>query len=143
MSMPSGERWFGRHGRLSGMRRYPREGWIAGVCAGLAETFDWNAKLVRLVFVVAFVFGGFFPAGVVYLLLWYLMDEDKARSGGYAASAAPEPSEAPGDRSERYGSSGADPRARFARMEERLRNLEECVTSNEFELRRELRQLES
>ena len=32
---------------------------------------------------------------------------------------------------------------RFARLEDRLGNMEECVTSNEFELRRELKKLES
>jgi hypothetical protein len=32
---------------------------------------------------------------------------------------------------------------RFGRMEDRLRNMEECVTSKDYELRSELRKLES
>ena len=34
------------------MNRYPADGWIGGVCAGLAVHFDWNAKLLRLLFVL-------------------------------------------------------------------------------------------
>lgn len=126
--------------RFPDMRRYPRAGWIAGVCAGLAEAFDWNVKLVRLVFALAFFFGGFFPAGVVYLLLWYLMEEDPGRPGARTAQPSTDP---PPSRIYTEGSyTRGDARTRFARMEQRLRNLEECVTSKEFELRRELRQLE-
>lgn len=135
------DNWFGRDGRLSELRRYPREGWIAGVCAGLAETFDWNVKLVRLVFALAFIFGGFFPAGVIYLLLWYLMNEDDGRAGGRTSTppSDPTPSRSYTESTYSYG----DARSHFTRMEERLRNLEECVTSKEFDLRRELRRLES
>ncbi|MES0874267.1 PspC domain-containing protein [Sinimarinibacterium thermocellulolyticum] len=118
------------------LRRHPKRGWVAGVCAGLAEFFDWNVKLIRLVFVAAFIISGFFPVGVIYLALWYLMDEDappphRGDVGGHAAStpgqAAPTPAEL---------------RLRLRRLEERLRNMEACVTSDEFELRRELKKLE-
>ena len=125
-----------RPGFFDRLRRYPRDGWIAGVCAGLAEFFDWNAKLIRVVFVAAFIISGFFPVGVIYLVLWYLMDEAEptpARSTFGAADGAA-PFRAP--------PTADEVKARFSRLEERLRNMEACVNSDEFELRRELRKLE-
>lgn len=118
------------------LRRYPKKGWISGVCAGLAEFFEWNAKLIRLVFVAAFIISGFFPVGVIYLVLWYLMDEDEPQrraDGSYRRGEPPQPSAPP---------TPAELRLRFRRLEERLRDMEACVTSDEFELRRELRKLE-
>src|SRR3546814_2014713 len=61
-------------GSLSTMRRYPEDGWFAGVCAGVADYFGWSVKLIRVLVILAFVFSGFFPVGIVYLALWYLMD---------------------------------------------------------------------
>lgn len=124
-------------GLMARLRRYPRQGWVAGVCAGLAEYFDWNAKLLRVLFALAFIFGGFFPAGLIYCVLWYLMDAGDRRPRVEAA--------ADDDTDRRYGSAPAgpsDPRERFARLEARLRSMEEVVTSNDFELRREFRKLQ-
>ena len=40
--------------------RLPKQGKIAGVCAGLADYFDMDVTLMRVLFVVAaFVTGGF------------------------------------------------------------------------------------
>ena len=44
---------------------------IAGVCGGVAEYFNIDAKLVRIAWVVAVIFAG---VGVVaYLLVWIIM----------------------------------------------------------------------
>lgn len=117
------------------LRRYPRDGWIAGVCAGLAEFFDWNVKLIRVVFVAAFIISGFFPVGVIYIVLWYLMDEADPGPAATTSSAGAAPTY-------RRPATADEVRARFSRLEQRLRNMEACVTSDEFELRRELRKLE-
>jgi phage shock protein PspC (stress-responsive transcriptional regulator) len=55
----------------------PRDNrWIAGVCAGLALRFGWNANLVRLLFVISCVLPG--PQFLIYLVLWILMpNEDR------------------------------------------------------------------
>ena len=45
---------------------------IAGVCSGLAEYFDLDTTLVRVVFVALLVVGGW--SLVAYLLLWWLVD---------------------------------------------------------------------
>lgn len=126
-------------GALSRMRRYPAQGWVAGVCAGLAEYFDWNVKLVRAIFGVCFLFSGFFPVGLIYCVLWYVLDEapgvPPARASAYDTPYTPG--------SETHGATVTDVKVRFARLEERLRSMEACVTSKDFELRRELRKLES
>ncbi|HUP92823.1 MAG TPA: PspC domain-containing protein [Solimonas sp.] len=143
-------------GLFPGLYRYPQRGWAAGVVAGLGRYFGWNVKLLRVLLIISLVCSGFFPVGVIYLVLWYLMDE---------APGTENPTDASGYRSSRWGRRGyrssryayqapeSDPaprtpnmgdlKARFSRMEDRLRSMEECVTSSEFELRRELRKLES
>ena len=44
---------------------------IAGVCGGVAEYFNIDAKLVRIAWVVAVIFAGVGVAA--YLLLWVIM----------------------------------------------------------------------
>lgn len=46
---------------------------IAGVCSGLAEYFGVDATLVRLLFVIATLFGG--PGLLLYIILWVIMPE--------------------------------------------------------------------
>ena len=49
---------------------------VAGVCAGLAEEFDLNVTVIRLVFVL----GGLFAFGstlIVYVVLWVLMPREE------------------------------------------------------------------
>ena len=44
---------------------------IAGVCAGLAQRFGWNANVVRLLFLLSCLLPG--PQFVIYLVLWALI----------------------------------------------------------------------
>lgn len=143
----------------SRFRRYPDEGYIAGVCAGVAEFLGWNVRLIRALAVLTFIFGGFFPIVLVYGLLWYVMEETRGGgatdprgydgpgdagggSGTYAGSGSYRSSRhREGSGGSRFGSS-ADLKARFSRLDQRLSSMEECVTSNDYELRRELRKLE-
>jgi phage shock protein C len=46
---------------------------IAGVCGGLAEYFNIDVTLVRVLFVVLAVLGG--PGVLAYILLWILAPE--------------------------------------------------------------------
>lgn len=48
---------------------------IAGVCGGLAEYLDVDPTVVRLVFVLVFIFTGFVPGGLAYLIGWIVMPE--------------------------------------------------------------------
>ncbi|MGQ0585819.1 MAG: PspC domain-containing protein [Gammaproteobacteria bacterium] len=122
---------------FSGLRRIPERGIVAGVCAGLAEFFGWNVKLLRVACVVAVVFG----AGaiiVVYAILWYVMDPvESSPASAYAGGDGPGPS------SPMRRPTMTEVQARFERLDQRLRSIEECVTDKEFELRRELKKLEA
>lgn len=51
--------------------RSPHDRVIAGVCAGIAGHFGWNATRVRVAFVVLALLGS---SGIwLYLLLWLVM----------------------------------------------------------------------
>lgn len=44
---------------------------IAGVCAGLAQRFGWNATVVRLIFALSILLPG--PQVIVYVVLWIVI----------------------------------------------------------------------
>ncbi|MCC6487889.1 MAG: PspC domain-containing protein [Candidatus Hydrogenedentes bacterium] len=56
----------------SGLRR-SRDGMIAGVCAGIAESMDVSPGLVRLLYVLVSMCSAAFPGVLVYIVLWILM----------------------------------------------------------------------
>jgi signal transduction histidine kinase/phage shock protein PspC (stress-responsive transcriptional regulator) len=59
------------HTRLGALRRDRANGWLAGVCAGIARRYGVDPALVRVAFVIATAAGGF---GVVaYLLAWLVV----------------------------------------------------------------------
>lgn len=128
-------------GSLRGLRRIPSRGVIGGVLAGIAEYFDWNVRLLRAAVVIVFIFSGFFPIVLAYCVLWYVMDPAPAGTSGpaYATDYPPSSPDGPAPRP----ASREELRARFVRLEERLGRMEDCVTSREFELRQELKKLES
>lgn len=119
------------------LRRYPRAGYLGGVCAGIGHYYDWNVRLIRVLMLVVFFFGGGFPMLLGYVVLWYLMESDPGQPG--ASDGANLSASDPSPRT----TTAADLRSRFTRMEERLRNMEACVSSRDYELRRELRKLEN
>jgi len=132
---------FGSRNPFYGMRRYPDNGVIAGVCEGLAVHFDWNARIVRVFAVLLLVFTGFWPAVVTYCLAWYIVDPVAGPSPAQSTSQSAPP--APGAAPAGPGVPMPELKSRFARLDDRLRQIEECVTDKEFELRRELKKLEA
>lgn len=60
----------------------PHEGRkIAGVCMGLADQFGISVTLIRLAFILGFLFSVGIPFVLVYVVLWLVMpDEDDAPS---------------------------------------------------------------
>ncbi|MFN2138754.1 MAG: PspC domain-containing protein [Candidatus Promineifilaceae bacterium] len=48
---------------------------IAGVAGGLAEYFDTDPTLIRLLFVLLTVLGAFWLGIVAYVVLWIVMPE--------------------------------------------------------------------
>ena len=60
----------------------PRDGRkIAGVCIGLADQFGVSVTLIRLAFILGFLFSVGIPFVLVYVVLWLVMpDEDDVPS---------------------------------------------------------------
>jgi phage shock protein C len=48
---------------------------IGGVCAGIADYYNWDPTNVRLLYVLLSVLSAAFPGLLVYLLLWLFMPE--------------------------------------------------------------------
>ncbi|HIG23906.1 envelope stress response membrane protein PspC [Henriciella sp.] len=111
---------------------------LAGVCGGIGERYGWDPLVVRLVTVVAF----FFLAGPLmllgYLLMWMIVPK-APKSYGHLA---PEEEAFWRGVSDRPKTTYSGLKYTFMDLEDRLQNLEASVTSDEWRLRREFRNLE-
>jgi len=56
----------------------PRNRKIAGVCAGLAEYFDLDVILVRVLWIICTIFSGVVPGVLAYVIAWIVMPEEPA-----------------------------------------------------------------
>lgn len=56
--------------------RSSRDKKIFGVCAGIAEYFNIDPTVVRLIYAVVSVFTSGFPGLLLYLILAFIMPED-------------------------------------------------------------------
>lgn len=119
--------------------RYPREGKVAGVCAGLAHYFGIEVWLVRIMVITVFLFGG---AGIVilaYLAAWLFMDKYTGESEAIY--------EEPTLKSKTWQAGESAHRRiqtldqEFSELETQLRRLEGYVTSETFKVRNKFRQL--
>lgn len=66
--------WDSDLGRFTGLYRDRENGWIFGVCAGIAERFNLNVAAVRVIAVVALVVAFWFTA-VAYIVATILIRE--------------------------------------------------------------------
>lgn len=130
-----------RTGFLSEMQRYPADGWLAGVCRGIADYFDWKVQWVRVIVIAIALLTTAWPVILVYGVLWYVMDEGDLRQpirpkwsdlplAAARASAAAS--------TESGSSSMRDIKERFTRLDDRLRKLEEASLNKDEALRREI-----
>jgi phage shock protein C len=105
-----------------------RNGAIFGVCRGLAEHFDFSVFWVRLIAVILLVFTGLWPAMILYLLAALVMKPAPAR---------PFASHEEKTFYDRYASSRRDAaeslKRRYEHLENRIRRMEDIVTSREFD----------
>jgi phage shock protein C len=116
--------------------RDPKRGWIAGVCAGLADYFGLSPGVVRLatlVLLIAFTL----PTFIAYLIAAMVLErrpeamQASREEEAFWRSVRLEPSR-----------TARDLARKFQDMERRLRAAEAKVTSSEFKLRRQFRDLE-
>ena len=108
--------------------RIPQRGMVKGVCAGIAEYLDVPVKLIRIITVLAMLFGLFFFVLVAYVILTFALDPmpEGAMNGEHQPTS-------------RDLLDAVD--AELAAGEQRLRKMERYVTSDTFTLRSRFRQL--
>ena len=83
-----------RVGPVEGRRRLVRsrdDRKVAGVCAGVAEYFDLDVTLVRVVWLIVALFGG--GDFIAYLIAWIVMPNEPERV--YYAPPASQPASHP------------------------------------------------
>jgi phage shock protein C len=55
------------------LRRSNKERMIAGVCGGIAEYFDLDPSIVRIVYVLVSVLSVAFPGILFYIIMWIIV----------------------------------------------------------------------
>lgn len=123
------------------LRRRQDKGKIAGVCAGLADYFNIETWLVRVVFFTGLIFSsGFFA--VLYFALWFILDKGPSVFDNKTEGHGPIRVK------DKIWAAGEPPKQAFQEiyqdfqeMEQSLQKMERYVTSSEFTLNREFKQL--
>ena len=57
------------------LMRSRKDRMIAGVCGGIAEYFNLDPTLVRIIYVLVSIFSVAFPGILVYIILWIIVPE--------------------------------------------------------------------
>ncbi len=121
-----------RHDRLY---RDTEQGWIAGVCAGIADYAGTDPALVRVFAVIGLVF--FF----VPVLIAYVVCADRAEAAAAGAVRLARGGALLARRAHRAGRGAARAERPASRAEPAARPDGDLVTSDEFDLRRGFRDL--
>ncbi len=112
---------------------------IAGVCAGLADYFNIDVTWVR----IGAIAGLFTPASsfvfIGYIIAWIVMP---VRSERMREPLSQEEDQFWRGVSRRPEATFSNLRYRFRHMDERLADIERVVTSKEWKLRRQFREIE-
>jgi phage shock protein C len=58
------------------LHRSSKQRMIAGVCGGLAEYFDMDVNITRLLFVAISLLTVFFPTVIFYIIAWIIVPEE-------------------------------------------------------------------
>ncbi|MCL1143917.1 envelope stress response membrane protein PspC [Shewanella gaetbuli] len=121
--------------------RVPQKGKIAGVCAGVADFFNFEVWLVRVVALSIFLLGGSGVIFVIYIAMWMILDV-KPKSHQF------EDNHKEIEIKKKVWQSGLgakqalhDVNSQFSSLELRLRKLETHVTSDTFDLKRQINNL--
>ena len=112
---------------------------IGGVCGGLAERFGWDPVLVRIAGVILFFMSGVFPIGLIYVMAMILTPYAPL---GYTRDLDPEEDAFWRGVSDRPRATFSQMKYTFMDLEDRLQRMERKVTSEEWRLRKEFRDLE-
>jgi phage shock protein C len=105
-----------------------RNGVLLGVCRGVADYFDFSVFWIRAAAVILFICTGFWPIVGVYILAALLMKSDPARSGAEKSKPGT------GSRQDCTANDTAERlRRKWKHLEKRIRNMEDKVTSREYD----------
>jgi len=123
-----------RNGYNRNLYRSSRNGWIAGVCAGLAESYGQPVWLARIIFLTLFLFSGSL-AVLLYLAGIFFLDRRPDEA----------PREAPRRPSFDYGQPMNTRLRQLAErmraLDQRLQDMERYVTSSRYRFNKEFRDL--
>lgn len=50
---------------------------LAGVIGGIAEYFNMDVSLLRIIFVILLIFTGFFPVGFIYIVATFIIPNEE------------------------------------------------------------------
>lgn len=111
----------------------------AGVCGGIAERFGWSSTLLRVLVVLStFMFLG--PlAFVIYIAIWLITP----RAPLHVASISAEEDAFWRGVSDRPRATFGQLKYTFMDLDERLKNMERSVTSEDWRLRKQFHDLEN
>jgi len=121
--------------------RSPRAGKIAGVCAGIAEYFNFETWLVRVVAISIFLLGGSGIVFVIYLLLWMILDVKPNIDKSHSNHREIEVKKKVWQSGEPAKAALSDVNRQFRTLELRLQNLERHVTSDNYDLKSQINNL--
>jgi len=119
--------------------RSTRENVIAGVCGGIAERFGWEPTLVRLAAVAAF----FLFAGPLIIFAYVIMWMITPKRPRNARDLSPDEENFWRGVSDKPSVTFSNIRYKFMDLEDRLQSMERSVTSDEWRLRKQFRDLEN
>jgi len=125
----------------SRLYRSTNDKFLYGVIGGIADRFGWDSSILRIITVVTAFASGIFPVLVGYLIAAMVMPTRPF--GSYSQMDNPEDTAFWREVSDRPRATFRGVKYKFMDLEERLRNLETSVTSDEWRLRREFRDLEN
>lgn len=139
----------------------PDEAKICGVCAGIAEYFEFEVWVVRIIAISMLLlskFTGIVP--IIYIVLCLVLDPKpgsvsnrgcfgKDRKRGKYRSVEDEPTKPYKSSVKEVWKSGATPKetletieTKFSALEKKLQGMESFVTSNDYQLEKEFKDME-
>lgn len=107
-----------------------RRGIIFGVCRGLAEHFNFSVFWTRVIVLILFLFTGFWPVGVLYVIAGLLLNPEPV---------IPLENESDEEFYQSYTRSRSSAiqriKKKFDNIDRRIQRMEDTVTSKEFDFR--------
>ncbi|WP_299004706.1 envelope stress response membrane protein PspC [uncultured Shewanella sp.] len=121
--------------------RIPRLGKIAGVCAGVADYFNVEVWLVRVVTASMFLLGGYGIILIIYALLWMILDIKPLTEQASFEHQDIEIKNKVWRPGEPAQTVLREVNTQFKSLESRLQRMERHVTSDNFDLKNQINNL--